>query len=80
MTTDFLNPLNKLRWRDAVKAKKNKVTLVDGRSFDLTYVYSDGSHKGTVVFAPSQGVVQVLVPRGKLDIERVLDDDWLDSE
>lgn len=78
MAVDYLNPLNRLKWRDAVKTKAPQVTLIDGAKFKLTYL--KGGHKGAVFFEPVPTSTSVaLVPRGTFDIEKILDDDWLDE-
>lgn len=79
VTTNWMNPLNKLRWQVAIKARAPQVTMLDGSKFVLAY--SGAGHKGSVFFKPiSTSSSKALVPRGTFDIETVLSDDWLDDD
>lgn len=77
VTVDWMNPLNKLRWQEAIRNRKRTVTMLDGRRFTLDY--GSGPHSDNVFFEPiptpgNKG----LVPRGTFSIEKVTDDDWID--
>jgi len=67
----WMNPLNKLKWRAAIKARKTKVTLDDGRSFTLDY----DRRPGLVLIKPTTGYA----PMGWFNIDHVLkgDGEWI---
>ena len=59
----WMNPLNKIKWRKAILAKKTRFTLDDGREFTLDYKRVPGK----VLIKPVKG----LVPMGWFDLERI---------
>lgn len=58
----FMNPLNKIKWRNAIIARKTKLTL-DGRDFTLNYKRLPGK----VLIKPAKGYT----PMAWLDVNRV---------
>lgn len=78
VTVDWMNPLNKLRWRLAIAAKLPQVKMLDGRKFKLTY--STGRWGRQVFFEPIPTPENTsLVPRGTFDVDAVLLEGWLDE-
>ena len=74
----YLNPLNRVKWQFAIRAKKPKVKLVDGREFTLMY-FKDTDNRNKVHFAPA-GPRAGLVPNGVFDVDTVLTDEWLSGD
>lgn len=66
----WMNPLNKLIWRKAFKARATSVTINDGRKFTLDYT----KRKGFVLVKPADGA---LVPMGWFDLKRVASLEWI---
>ncbi len=71
----YLNPLNRVRWQEAIGKREKSVTLEDGRQFTLTY-YKGDDGKGKVHFTPAE-VRGGLVPNGTFDVKTVCDPLWL---
>ena len=68
----WMNPLEKIGWRKAIKARQTTHTISDGRKFTLDYT----RRKGKVLIKPADGS---FVPMCWLDIERVEmeDGEWI---
>jgi hypothetical protein len=70
---DWLNPMNKLIWIKAFKAKSPTVTLRDGRKFTIKYKQRKGVD--IVEVRPVEG----MVPLGFFELKQVTDNSWLDD-
>lgn len=78
MTTDWMNPLNKIRIRKAVLKKAPQVELEDGRMMNLDYAHT----KGRVLITPKPTTKHTnsFVPRGFFSIKTIRDNEWLASD
>jgi hypothetical protein len=80
MAEDWLNPLNRIRIQNAVRAKSPKVQLTNGRVFLLNYkrykdkVFISPEHKVSIA---DNELDSNLVPRGTFDIGTISDPEWL---
>lgn len=75
----WLNPLNKMTWQAAIKNRRTKMTLRDGRVFTIEY-------QTIPLFGEMQECIWVQEkdridgPCGWFSIKRVLDPIWLSVE
>lgn len=75
---DWMNPLNKIKIRNAVVKKQTQVELTDGRILSLDYAHT----KDQVLITPypTTEFPNSFVPRGYFAIKTIKDKEWLASD
>jgi len=78
---DWLNPLNRIIWQTAFKAKATQMTLRDGRKFNLTYEDRSGILKVWVQIDRNSAYVghSAFLPCGWFDYDTVVSKEWITS-
>jgi hypothetical protein len=69
---NWMNPLNRIVWFKAFKAKQQEVQISDGRQFRVDY----SRQPGKIWIEP---IGSSLVPCGWFDAKRVSDKTWLEG-
>jgi hypothetical protein len=67
----WLNPLNRMIWQQTFRAKKKRMTLRDGSTFNVFYDFK--GKIGMVWVSPENG----FVPCGWFEYKKVVDPDWI---
>ena len=70
---EWLNPLNRIIWQTAFRAKAKSMTLRNGDKFNLTYEEQSGTLKVWVQSAT------YFVPAGWFDYNMVISKEWVTS-
>lgn len=75
MTSEWLDPLTKLEFFKAFRAKATQLTTKDGRRYKLDYEKEKGKVHVTPIASPQHP--SPFVPRGLFDLKVVTHDDWI---
>jgi hypothetical protein len=79
---EWLNPLNRLIWQQAFKAKKTQMTLRNGQVFNITYDMNDRVGKVWVQIAKGHAKpgFDSFTPCGWFDYDEVCDRTWITKD
>lgn len=79
---EWLNPLNRMIWQRAFRAKETSMTLRNGQKFNIKYDYKGRTGKVWVQIdrASAPQGFDSFTPCGWFDYNEVVDPNWIRSE